>query len=127
MKPTELRIGNYILAHLTQGIVIVDWMVLRHMEQGNYQNVYFPDVLVYEPIPLTEEWLVKFGGEKSTWGSRQRDAYYFKDTHFITIDNSCFVFRLANTAVANIYYVHQLQNLYYALTGEELVTSTKEP
>lgn len=74
------------------------------------------------PIPLTEEWLLRFGWEKlltaigmfnETWINR-----------FVKIEKTKsgdFLFKSIH-----IKYVHQLQNLYFALTGEELVLASAE-
>lgn len=70
-------------------------------------------------IPLTEEWLVKFGFEK-----REDDFYkYPLCIDFIYSNLSVLIYDGRNYFVDShdkIKYVHQLQNLYFALTGEEL-------
>jgi hypothetical protein len=70
----------------------------------------------FEPIPLTEEWLLKFGFEwknhglhKDNWVIRQFGGDW---TIFLSNEKYNFDIKLC--------YVHQLQNLYFALTGEEL-------
>lgn len=66
-------------------------------------------------VTLTEEWLVKFGfvqWDKNKWVDKNG---------VITISKlGEGVLYLANQRHVNIFYVHQLQNLYFALTGEEL-------
>mgnify|MGYP003656513470 FL=1 len=70
----------------------------------------------FKPIPLTEEWLVKFGFEYDVL-----EEFYFEINdirgQFYEEENS---FELDHYELANCYYVHQLQNLYFALTGQEL-------
>jgi hypothetical protein len=72
----------------------------------------------FEPIPITEEWLIKFGFEKN--------SYWFKDDNMLRfglIDNKlhCSIGNDENGFLYNrINYIHQLQNLYFALTGQEL-------
>lgn len=81
-------------------------------------------------IPLTEEWLVKFGFDKEeavATGIAVWDEFYigsfeisnsgtgFSDWSFLPYQGN----------VVKIKYVHQLQNLYFTLTGEEL-TLTQE-
>ena len=75
----------------------------------------------YKPIPLTEEWLVKFGFEKDietkSWSiltSLEKFDYLFE------ISNKYQHYFQPDFARIDIKYVHQLQNLYFALTGEEL-------
>lgn len=74
------------------------------------------------PIPLTEEWLIKFGFEKTK-------GYVFKIDKFSLFDhnydqgNLFLKLNSQNVPLINIKYVHQLQNLYFALTGKELPTT----
>ena len=76
------------------------------------------------PIPLTKEWLVKFGFDFSI------DTWYLKGVA-IWETECCdakgneeigFFYELRDVGMMdmNIKYVHQLQNLYFALTGQEL-------
>ena len=75
----------------------------------------------YEPIQLTEEWLIKFGLNK-TVDHPGRKLYehddiiplWFSDKRVITD------FYASRVRIRECKYVHQLQNLYFALTGEEL-------
>ncbi len=76
-----------------------------------------------EPIPLTEEWLVKFGLKRSDTDLNRFymcdvDIYIFTDkerkpTHIVFNPSS-------GTLYVTLLHAHQLQNLYFALTGEEL-------
>lgn len=80
-----------------------------------------------KPIPLTEEWLLKLGGYESH--GELRFNYYcrrneiIKSISFDFLDSERFYFINDNgvTVGDRIDYVHQLQNLYFALTGEELL------
>lgn len=109
----ELRIGNLVYYHIEDSmderkkwdeISSIDYDDLRILTE-------FKDNSEYNPIPLTEEWLLKFG----LW------KYYgrFYKQPVISIDRDLKV-RLPRN-YANIIYVHQLQNLYFALTGYELI------
>lgn len=73
---------------------------------------------LFKPIPLTKEWLVKFDFYKRDWAEdivyenqfpllKDGDAWKLIDNDFI--------------GLKNIEFVHQLQNLYFALTDEELI------
>ena len=77
------------------------------------------DAIAFEPIPLTEEWLLKFGfvnGGKSDFDKKKLSIHLpsFYYTNGRTFYNS---WRIMDYSVKS---VHQLQNLYFALTGEEL-------
>ena len=77
------------------------------------------DFISFEPIPLTEEWLLKCGFEKD-----EIIVFYRKDeTSSTFIIDFNFVCLLGYSHV-KIHSAHQLQNLYFALTGEELQITT---
>lgn len=115
IKANELRIGNWILPeHNLDG----DFHLVTGIGEGSV-NGYIQDW--YSPIPLTPEILEKCG---------------FEATNGIEIKNYIWLVIHCDSGEANIYniyknetlqlrieckYLHQLQNLYFALTGEELV------
>lgn len=119
MKANELRIGNYTDWNGSDRIVqsIDEWEIGEDTVLGRY---YFP-IIEVNGIPLTEEWLLKFGFE---WRNTERD--YFKEPYSIALFNSgiiSFYHEDGESCVElndELKYVHQLQNLYFALTGEEL-------
>ena len=83
----------------------IDYDDLRCLEQ-------YEDNSEYKPIPLTEEWLLKFGFDSMFSG-----AGYHKNG--VEIGNNHNGFYILATSY-QIEFIHQLQNLYFALTGEEL-------
>jgi|DEB0MinimDraft_10_1074344.scaffolds.fasta_scaffold104598_1 hypothetical protein len=122
MKATELRIGNWV--RIKDVPTTNEWQV---ESIGNLQQVggQLWSIEELEPIPLTEEWLQRFGfkfdGYCSFWKS---DIELTKDVG----DNHYSVFNVHGNGLHRdgiIQYVHALQNLYFALTGEEL--TIKEP
>jgi hypothetical protein len=86
----------------------------------------FIDPRVTEPIPLTEEWLLKFGFDKKTpyegklFYEIGHNEMYFKVKEVGDIYNHWYFYKWEWILTTNIQYVHQIQNLYYSLTGEEL-------
>lgn len=116
MKAQELRIGNYVklfLNHQDYDVIEIKIDDLYYINQKNG---------IYEPIQLTEEWLLKFGFEKLTDskdGFKTTSYTYTKGISFIVYFDGV---RLStNFWIGNEkHYVHQLQNLFFALTGEEL-------
>ena len=125
MKASELRIGNYIKLMYnyedfeTLQVTLVD---ISDIEKKNGD---------FEPIPLTEEWLYKFGfvdidkrdHDYNTYTDSNHDYYLQsdvrrKDGKYTILDNS--FDDLRDFTMVDIGYVHQLQNMYFALTGEEL-------
>ena len=126
MKTNELRIGNFVA---TEGIDFVevskidaDFGICYKIPQEFGQFYPYKEV---EPIPLTEEWLMNLGFKKYTyWRPNNLDYYHSDLKEFCIIsgqvrlytDDPYEFFKIPQ----NIQFVHQLQNLYFALTGEEL-------
>ena len=100
----ELRIGNWIQDGNEFEQITIDH--LNCLNSGRCE---------YDPITLTEEWLLKFGFEKS------ESKFYYKKSFGVHLDFTAFNFQSCLWLSDNIKYVHQLQNLYFALTGEELI------
>ena len=109
IKANELRIGNWIYNPLQQIPFRVDFTALS--------NVYYDNKLDkprYEPIPLTEEILLKCGFEK-------KFPFYVKGNIEVRImGNSMPCWVSSRFVTTKDQHLHQLQNLYFALTGEEL-------
>jgi hypothetical protein len=128
IKANELRIGNLFITplHDNPGSVVgidstSDSVELQ--DEGGFEETTFASLI---PIPLTEEWLLKFGfwkrDESNVWRcSRIIDSNYcihqtgMKYPFDIRIDHS------NHQYITTPKFVHQLQNLYFALTGEELI------
>lgn len=104
MKASELRIGNWF----KEGILEQTYAQITAEQILDFYDYPLDDF--YKPIPLTEEWLIKFGFEKA-----YETCYQYKD--FILNDK--FIMMDIDITV-QLKYVNQLQNLYFALTGEEL-------
>jgi hypothetical protein len=125
LKASELRIGNLVLCNTSIGFVdtIVPISNLSSDEIVCYykptkQFIFCKDAL-FEPIPLTEEWLLKFGFELDI-----EDDGYFKGKYKVSVsDEGCIFFIYDNyypIEICEFKYIHQLQNLYFALTNTEL-------
>lgn len=122
LKVNELRIGN-LVSDIHAGHTFYNEIKQITKERVYYGNFHsHPSDL--KPIPLTEEWLLKFGFTRhhTDYGN---GIIYIKDVP----NNNEFIwgvypFELGSGFVINksksLKYVHQLQNLYFALTGEEL-------
>jgi hypothetical protein len=111
MKANELRIGqNY--KHSNGTIIKLDLRFFYAMT-NNFDGYKLDDL---QPIPLTEDILLKCGFECFEFDNGQPNQYRFKSRLIVIRDN---VFVDYGSSV-KILYIHQLQNLYFALTGEEL-------
>lgn len=112
MKSSEIRIGNLLTKN---GNIIEVKGISPHC--GDYA-IYTEDSWVYlkncEPVLLSEKWLLKFGYLPDYF---VENRFYIK-CHEIWKYNDQFV---CDKIEVQIFYIHQLQNLYFALTGEELI------
>ena len=79
-----------------------------------------------EPIKLTVDWLIKFGFEKFVFEYEEGDEITYvlekKNGHQFVLSDD---FQPMDGEIAmldyKLLYVHQLQNLYFCLTAEELI------
>jgi len=151
MTASELRIGNWVKNNYDIGNNLscdtqVDIDILCDIAHG-----YTFD---FEPIELSPDWLERLGFVKVS--DKVHDKYRIKPGNAIYefsirekygIENgNCGIMGVAydeqdiengdgttyhqgqewNGFAWHIKYLHQLQNLYHALTGEELITGEKE-
>jgi len=114
MKATELRIGNLVGSY-NKGeedrVLTINAQNILVEAKANKQGY-----TRYRPIPLTEEWLLKFGFERNKYALTS----FIKNDVIISTDKFIYMSR------TKLKYVHQLQNLYFALTGEELKLNENE-
>jgi len=73
-----------------------------------------------KPIPLTEEWLLKFGFEKVCYEKYAHKKLNKLRAYPHVMKNGFGIYLMDSYGLPHIKYVHQLQNLYFALTGTEL-------
>ena len=76
-------------------------------------------------IPLTEEWLLKFGFSVETKIGREMgaDGVEFRVYHFDVLTfntNHGWWYKVQRINDTPLEHVHQVQNFYFALTGKEL-------
>ena len=133
MKASELRIGNWLQDQYTNVLELVNADTIHDISIGSER---------YQPIPLTEEWLLKLGFEihqKHENGNifRKEISYHsgFKVwldimnkggkgepiLFFILSDNAGKHFMLPHHYI----FLHELQNLWTSLGGEELTITTE--
>ena len=123
MEETELRLWNwvnYYSNNIVWGEVRVNYNTFKTFEQIEaHPNYEFKEF--YKPIPLTEEWLLKFGfvydADSLTFDYEYNHFVFYLERDFKDIETFSFDSSFTETKVK---YVHQLQNLYFALTGKEL-------
>lgn len=124
MTVNELRVGNFyrsVKFRMEVKCDLADMYELCHRSYGAYNDPPIADI--FEPIPINEYWWRKFGFSirgysRPAWLS-QLSAY-----------NITLVRKNGKTVeyckgspreiAMNIRYVHEYQNLYFALTGKEV-------
>jgi len=115
MDANQLRIGNLVYF----GIVKEPIKILSI-------NPNSSTIEMAEPIPLSEEWLLKFGFGKMEMPESEVNEYicdYFNWTNFQLHRKSNYNYFLSSwsdSIIGEIKYVHTLQNIFYCLTGGEL-------
>jgi hypothetical protein len=120
MKANELRMGNFVEGE--QGYVY-PWELSDFYDCYNDHNSH-EYVNSVKPILLTEEWLLKFGFEKVN-----RDVPAYEKENLIVEwlferwTGRLYMDVYNSIQIIELKSVHQLQNLYFVLTGEELTIS----
>ena len=125
LSEKDLRIGNLVKWYDVSKVLEL------HSEKNKFDNVYieceesfeWTEYNKLEPIPLTEEWLLKFRFEKSKRFElgELKPCYVIFSLAVMIRHNSFFVDWIGGNT--ELKYVHQLQNLYFALTGTELTVA----
>jgi hypothetical protein len=127
IKATELRIGN--LVKFQGEIIEIDGIDKFNIYWGNGNFAPITINGFFRPIPLTEEWLKKFGIEY------EKDIDYFfisfeladGDIELISNTDELGTYWFSHQiSTLKIRYCHQLQNLYFCLSGEELTIKENE-
>ena len=125
IKIQELRIGNMLFVDGTFIKVgkieenSISWNIAKDTAKFKIWNPFLPisDKRI-NPIPLTEEILLKFGFDKT---ANPRELKY-DDYSILLLNEIRFVIcnYMENPPSVKVSTVHQLQNLFFSLTGKEL-------
>lgn len=133
ITPQELRVGNWV-----NDVGSVPYQIMPNDIVALHQcQISGKVLLTINPIPLTPEWLVRFGflQGKGKWGNDfyilNEDGFtvMFSVEHWTDVEetsvwkNHWFTKGLLNKN--KLQFVHQLQNLFFALTGKELILDSK--
>ena len=119
LKANECRYGNFIIGtYESEDDNLVHETICEFKFYDCYNNYYnveskekIEEFTGFKPIPLTEEWLLKFGYDLIT------ENHYAVLGHLIwKVENRFY----CDKNGMQLKYVHQLQNLYFALTNKEL-------
>lgn len=117
MKAEELRLGNWVhdgsrfpmqVGGIFEDVVYLDF-------EGNEGNVLECRIEDLQPFEFSNEWLERFGFEK-----RENSSIWHKGNFICFPEAKIFYWRMEAVYLDLLEYVHQIQNIHYALTGEEL-------
>ena len=143
---SELRIGNYLnIIEPVDGykdchVVVVDIVNFLHREVPSNTDYlisfYSPkantshldqELDLFEPIPLSREWMLKLGFEIGgvedlEWEHPSVEGFLLAGINWADAEwpEYQFLNYRVGKDILHIHYVHQLQNLYFALSGKEL-------
>lgn len=118
IKSSELRIGNILEYRTDEGWFrnVVDDLDIQYIDTWGIENTYRPiqitqelvngcgiDIIIHDKIvgcliEINDEW----------------------DIHLAFFDKLTVSLSPPNVEIPHIQYIHQLQNLYHAITGKEL-------
>ena len=120
MKANELRLNNLVLVNgITYKVLSIeqDGVLVEPLKDSNNMCYDFENYKL-EPIPLTEEWLLQFGLVRN---EVDRKRFYICGVDLYVFNSEKIIFNPSSASLSlYIKHVHTLQNLYFALTGEEL-------
>jgi len=117
----ELRLHNLVRNKNTNTVEFITAIQNTEVLETNEIGYTIEE---FEPIEINEDWIIKAGFKKVEY----KDKYWYKlqipnefDLH-LTSDNYINNEWRVNVVDWNINckYLHQLQNLYYTLSGQEL-------
>jgi hypothetical protein len=120
MKASELRIGN--LLEFSNGIQPTKLITVGRRffssasiekEDGDFEITGY-----YKPVPITEEFLKQFGFNQLNGSYWERNGVGFIVGY--AVDGSMVVGNSFGARHCHYYYVHQIQNIWHSVTGEEL-------
>ncbi len=126
MRSNELRQGNLIYWNIPEKQGVIHTVVgIRNNKPQTIPISLGESIEDYNPIPLTEEWLLKFGffskykSNHTKWnkGWVEIDQASDEDDEGNSIPQKQEFYYAYKTEIK---FVHQLQNLIFATTGEEL-------
>lgn len=125
MKAQELRIGNFVKStnyyyEITE--IGKKYCRMNDLGSADYDYNYPPFPLdKIMPIPITDEFFIELGIRKGNtlcfYSCDKLFSFEYKYNNYVGND----VLHLDEKPLPNIKYIHQLQNLFFGITGEELM------
>lgn len=118
MNVRELRIGNYVIDNL-EICQVIEFEANGIVMTTCKSKFPISHINELQSVELTEDLLLKCGfDENMVLSTIEGEIRYYGDGDInIGGEDSC---TLGMVYIAKCKYLHQLQNLYFALTGEDL-------
>lgn len=137
----ELRLGNLVYGFSNKPFKVVRIstpqfenrddeedcnIIVENLEKKDYYTRYSSKSI--RPIELTEEWLLKFGFEKDKDDNFSlnfnKEIFTLLSPFQVAREQKYYIFKISYCGLPRykeLKYVHQLQNLFFALTETELI------
>ena len=132
VNPNEFRPGNFLMQKVDRRIITVACSLLHFDLMARENKDFYPVVLkaelleksgfvenkTYPLLPAAREFKLVLPVK----GSHKSEIHAY-----IKSNGECFAKAMLDDKAASnpVYHLHQVQNLYYALTGEELAVQLK--
>lgn len=130
MKAQELRIGNLIYWNIDEKLNVPHTVVGIRKDRPQTIPISLGNSIEdYSGIPINEEWLLKFGFEKTEKKNPEVEYERFLFTKGVlefylhegrVIPAPYYFGNAFNELEMPIQYIHQIQNIAFVLTGKEL-------
>ena len=115
LQVNELKFGN-LVNHISFGDIFI-YGVNKDCIQCDFDNsTYYDDLEYYKPIPITEEWLIKFGFKRTSSNGSGFISNKLRIEKRIDTNNAFQVW-WNSWYLVDVTEIHNLQNLYFSLTG----------
>lgn len=120
MEAKNLRIGNFVSdANASDSFFAkVRRLDYSRCYYGQFHSAYSD----LKPIPITEDWLIKFGFDLVVKEGNQGEFRVYQLNEITYNTNHGWWWR--HQLAVQPKYIHELQNLFFALTGTELELKT---
>lgn len=139
IKATDLRVGNFIYDHKNKkkevayvGETIGLFNKIGGTQKYQYDPIFSGDINDLKPIPLTPKILKQYGFEYGVTGTGEDKVQFwdkktpehkhsFGSFYFSVVKWYEGEFTFSHQSIrSDCKYLHQLQNLWFSLTGQEL-------
>lgn len=115
MKINELRIGNWINNNMIPCKITGELMVDFIENPDDSLNKHF------SAIELTDQWFIDFGFKITRTYSENREGLVRMSNGIFSFDSKSSRLFFVWDLKYEMKYVHTFQNVYFALTGKELI------